>query len=68
MGRNSEAIDALIALLEPSPTDVEGWVELADLYYVDGLLSQAKYCLEEVLLTTPFAWNVSALDLRVCLG
>ena len=59
LGRTSDAIDALIELLEPSPTDVEAWVELSELYSLEGLQAQAIYCLEEVLLSTPFAWNVS---------
>ena len=58
LSRPSDAIDALIELLESSPTDIEAWAELADLYLSQGLYSQAVFCLEEVLLVAPNAWNV----------
>ena len=45
-------------LLESSPTDIEAWTELSDLYLSKGLYSQAEFCLEEVLLAAPNAWNV----------
>lgn len=45
-------------LLEASPTDIEAWTELSDLYLSKGLYSQAEFCLEEVLLVAPNAWNV----------
>ncbi len=56
--RTSEAVDALVELLDASPTDIEAWAELAELYLSSGLFSQAEYCLEEVLLVAPNAWNV----------
>jgi tetratricopeptide (TPR) repeat protein len=58
MGRVGEATKALTDLLDSSPIDAEAWAELADLYFVQSLLSQAVFCLEEVLLITPNAWNV----------
>lgn len=58
LARPSEAISALVELLEASPTDAEAWAELSSLYLSQGLHSQACFCLEEVLLTCPNAWNV----------
>lgn len=60
MGRTAEAVAAVKVLLEASPTDAEAWAELADLYLTQGLYEQAIYCLEEVLLVTPNAWNMHA--------
>lgn len=59
MGKQMEALTALIALVDVSPTDSEAWAELADLYISLSMFSQASYCLEEVLLIAPYAWNVS---------
>lgn len=58
LSRPSDAINALNELLEISPTDIEAWAELSDLYLSQGLFSQAEFCLEEVLLVSPNAWNV----------
>lgn len=60
MGRVSDAATALVQLLDFSPTDAEAWSELSDLYFTQGLYSQAIYALEEVLLLSPNAWNVCA--------
>ncbi|KAK4980937.1 Inositol phosphatase SIW14 [Elasticomyces elasticus] len=60
MERPTDAMTALVGLLDTSPTDAEAWSELADLYLAQGSYSQAIYCLEEVLLVTPNAWNVHA--------
>ncbi|RWA11252.1 hypothetical protein EKO27_g3856 [Xylaria grammica] len=60
MGRNSEAANALNALLDMSPTDAEAWAELADLYLAQGLYSQAIFAQEEVLVLQPNAWNIHA--------
>jgi tetratricopeptide (TPR) repeat protein len=46
-------------LLESSPTDAEAWAEISDLYAGQGLYQQSIFALEEVLLITPNAWNVS---------
>jgi tetratricopeptide (TPR) repeat protein len=43
-----------------SPTDAEAWAELSDLYVAQGLYPQAIFALEEVLVLSPNAWNVSA--------
>lgn len=56
----TEAIAALNEFLISSPTDAEAWAELADLYASQGLYPQAIFSLEEVLLVTPYAWNVSS--------
>lgn len=58
MSRSVEAIAGLIKLLEATPTDAEAWCELADLYKSQGMGSQAIFCFEEALLSTPNAWNV----------
>ncbi|KAI9812655.1 MAG: hypothetical protein M1832_000375 [Thelocarpon impressellum] len=60
MSRPSQAIAALVDLLETSPTDAEAWSELSDLYFSQGLHQQAIFSLEEVLLITPNAWNIHA--------
>lgn len=59
MGRTSDAIAALVKLLDYSPTDAEGWSELSDLYLSQGLFAQAIYALEEVLVLQANSWNVS---------
>jgi tetratricopeptide (TPR) repeat protein len=58
MGRTSDAVSSLVQFLSFSPTDGEGWAELADLYLTQGLYQQAIYALEEVLVMAPNAWNV----------
>lgn len=60
MGKTSEAVTALTALLDASPIDAESWAELADVYLTQGLYEQAIFSLEEVLLVTPNAWNIHA--------
>ena len=62
MGKTNEAVKALTELLDVSPIDAEAWSELADLYLVQGMYSQTLFSLEEVLLVTPNAWNVSGRD------
>ncbi len=62
LGRQTEAVVALNSLLEASPTDAEAWAELADVYISQGLYQQGIFALEEVLLITPNAWNVSVLE------
>ena len=60
MGRTADATKGLTELLDVSPIDSEAWSELADIYQSQGLYTQAIYCLEEVLLVIPNAWNVHA--------
>lgn len=60
LGKTTEAITALTNLLDQSPTDAESWSELSDLYISQGAYDQAIFCLEEVLLVTPNAWNMHA--------
>lgn len=60
VGKTDEAIKALTNLLDSSPTDAETWAELGDLYLTQGLYEQATFCLEEVLLMMPNAWNMHA--------
>ncbi|GAB7349575.1 hypothetical protein MBLNU459_g0269t1 [Dothideomycetes sp. NU459] len=59
-GKTADAITALKELLDASPIDAEAWSELADLYFTQSLYPQAVFCLEEVLLITPNAWNIHA--------
>lgn len=65
MSRPVEAITALVELLDAAPTDAEAWAELSEVYQSQGLYQQAIFCLEEVLLITPNAWNVSWTDLTI---
>lgn len=58
MGRTSESIVALNALLDFNATDPEAWAELADMHLSQGLYQQAIFALEEVLVLMPNAWNV----------
>ena len=58
MKRVNESITCLVDYLDHFPTDVEGWVQLAELYHLQGLSAQAIFSLEEALLITPNAWNV----------
>jgi tetratricopeptide (TPR) repeat protein len=60
VGKTDEAIKALANILDSSPTDAEAWAELGDLYLTQGLYEQAIFCLEEVLLMMPNAWNMHA--------
>ena len=68
LSRQTDAIEALTELLETSPTDVEAWAELSDLYVSQAMYPQAIFCLEEVLLIAPNAWNVSGVHLPLCLA
>lgn len=63
--RVPDAISALITLLDISPTDVEAWTELSNLYLSQGLYAQAIFALEEVLLLAPNDHNVSTLRLSI---
>lgn len=60
MGKTNDAIAALTNILDQSPTDVETWSELGDMYLVQGSHDQAVFCFEEVLLVTPNSWNMQA--------
>ncbi|KAI1498569.1 tetratricopeptide [Biscogniauxia marginata] len=60
MGRIADSVTALVSLLDASPTDAEAWAELADVYFAQGLYSQAIFALEEVLVLQPNAWNIHA--------
>ncbi|KAF1815969.1 hypothetical protein P152DRAFT_411307 [Eremomyces bilateralis CBS 781.70] len=60
MSKTGDAIAGLVELLVTSPIDAESWAELADLYFSQNLFPQAIYCLEEVLLIVPNAWNMHA--------
>jgi tetratricopeptide (TPR) repeat protein len=60
LNRVSDAITALIQLLDAVPTDAEAWCELADLYQSQGLGAQAIFSLEEALLIAPNSWNIHA--------
>ncbi|KAL3463756.1 hypothetical protein BJX64DRAFT_256095 [Aspergillus heterothallicus] len=60
LSKPSDAISSLVQLLDATPTDVEAWCELAELYQSQGMSLQAIYSLEEALLIVPHAWNVHA--------
>ncbi|KAF7188149.1 TPR repeat protein oca3, partial [Pseudocercospora fuligena] len=60
MGQTEEALNALTNFVDTSPTDAEGWSELGSLYEELGMHEQAIFCLEEVLLLMPNAWNMQA--------
>ncbi|KAF2863659.1 hypothetical protein K470DRAFT_210371 [Piedraia hortae CBS 480.64] len=60
MGKEKEAVEAMIDLLDVSPSDAETWAELRDTYVKHGMLEQAVYCQEEVLLTVPNSWAQNA--------
>lgn len=59
-GKTADAAQALVNILDASPTDAEAWAELADLYLSQGAFDQAVFSLEEVLLVMPNAWNMHA--------
>ncbi|KAF2405572.1 tetratricopeptide repeat domain-containing protein [Trichodelitschia bisporula] len=60
MGRIPEAITQLVEFLNSSPTDGEAWSELAELYVSQSDFERAIFCLEEIILILPHAWNVHA--------
>ncbi|KAL8707897.1 MAG: hypothetical protein Q9220_007117 [cf. Caloplaca sp. 1 TL-2023] len=60
ISREGDAIQNLVELLEACPTDIESWAELSELYTSQGFYQQAEFCLEEILLSTPNAWNIHA--------
>lgn len=66
LGRTSDAVSGLTALLDFCPIDAEAWSELAEIYVSQGLYAQAVYSLEEVLVLAPNAWNVSNPGTSVC--
>ena len=60
MKRPTEAINQLTILLDTFPNDTESWAQLADLYVSQEMLSQATFCLEELVLLQPFSHYVHA--------
>jgi ER membrane protein complex subunit 2 len=58
MKKPAEAISQLSLYLDTFPKDVEAWAELTDLYLSQDMLSQAAYCLEELILLQPFSHYV----------
>lgn len=60
VGKGADAIRDIVSLLDSSPTDAEAWMELAEMYVAMGNWEQAVFCLEEVVLVMPNAWNVQA--------
>ncbi|KAF8423412.1 hypothetical protein EV426DRAFT_142299 [Tirmania nivea] len=58
--RLPRAAAGLTSLLAVDPTDAEAWAELAALYFSQGMHWQALFCLEEVILIHPQAYNVYA--------
>ncbi|CAC9890567.1 unnamed protein product [Aureobasidium pullulans] len=65
LGKVADATKALTELLDSSPIDAEAWAELAELYFLQGAHAQAVFCLEEVLLITPNAWNDAGSKLKL---
>jgi ER membrane protein complex subunit 2 len=55
-----EAINQLTLLLDTFPNDKESWAELTELYISQDMLSQAAFCLEELILLQPFSHYVHA--------
>ncbi|KAJ5780868.1 Tetratricopeptide-like helical [Penicillium paradoxum] len=66
LNRSSDAISALLQLLDAIPTDAEAWCELADLYQSQGLGSQAIFSIEEALLIAPNSWNIHSRLGELC--
>ncbi|KAI9663502.1 MAG: hypothetical protein M1831_002511 [Alyxoria varia] len=60
VGEVAGATAALVDLLDVVPVDAEAWTEISDLYFQQGLYTQAAFSLEEALLITPNAWNIHA--------
>ncbi|KAI9370001.1 hypothetical protein BJX61DRAFT_113889 [Aspergillus egyptiacus] len=60
LSRPSDAISALLQVIEATPTDAEAWCELAELYQSQGMSQQAIFSFQEALLIVPHAWNVHA--------
>ena len=58
LSKTIEAIEALVDLVDISPSDPEAWIELSELYVETGLFPQAQFCFEEALTIVPTAWNV----------
>ena len=58
MGKMQRTVEELVAFLDIYAVDSEAWAELAEIYVQQGCHAQAIFCLEEVLLIAPNAWNV----------
>jgi len=52
-GKISEAVDNINIYLDSFSTDSEVWHELAEIYIEAGMLKQAVYCFEELMLANP---------------
>eukprot|EP00358_Blepharisma_japonicum_P005352 CAMPEP_0202942296 /NCGR_PEP_ID=MMETSP1395-20130829/2455_1 /ASSEMBLY_ACC=CAM_ASM_000871 /TAXON_ID=5961 /ORGANISM="Blepharisma japonicum, Strain Stock R1072" /LENGTH=161 /DNA_ID=CAMNT_0049638349 /DNA_START=280 /DNA_END=762 /DNA_ORIENTATION=+ len=52
-GKIDDAINTLNSYLETFQADIEAWEELADIYLSNQHFSQAAYCYEEVVLSSP---------------
>lgn len=68
--RPTEAINQLTLLLDTFPNDAESWAELTDLYISQDMLSQAAFCLEELILLQPLSHyvNVQYAEVLFLLG
>ncbi|RPA77241.1 hypothetical protein BJ508DRAFT_228915 [Ascobolus immersus RN42] len=60
LSRHSEAILSLVKLLTSFPTDTESWGQLSALYFQAQLYEKALFCLEEIVLMIPNAYNIFA--------
>ncbi|RPB25057.1 hypothetical protein L211DRAFT_823273 [Terfezia boudieri ATCC MYA-4762] len=54
------AISNLTSLLSTNPTDAESWAELSHLYFTQRMYAQSLFCLEEIILIYPQAYNIFA--------
>lgn len=53
-------IEGLLRLIDMRPLDYGNWCELAQVYYDNGQLEECHYCLLEVLVGVPMAYNIWA--------
>lgn len=53
-------VSELLKLIEKFPLDGELWWVISMEYYSSGLFDQCVYCLEEILLISPFTYTVFA--------
>uniref|UniRef100_A0A7R9VEW4 ER membrane protein complex subunit 2 n=1 Tax=Chlamydomonas euryale TaxID=1486919 RepID=A0A7R9VEW4_9CHLO len=68
-GNAAAAVDALRKYLETFSADREGWEELAELYVEMGMLKQALFCYEELIMMSPTAsYLVRYADVLYTLG
>ncbi|KAG0678312.1 hypothetical protein C6P40_000573 [Pichia californica] len=63
----NESINALIELLKMRPLDVETYLELSNIYLLNGKIKESLYCIGESLLSgCSGAWNIWSLRGELC--